>query len=162
MQIGKAGSLLLKGIAGSLLVAMMLLTVVDVVGRYVFSAPVPGAFEATEVMLALAIFAGLPIVTGRGEHVSVRLVVDHLPPAVRRVFDTVCAFLVAVLLAGAAYLLYRRGVSLAAFGDATVLLGIPLAPVAFALMGLCAIASLVGLARLVATCSAKRQRPQQP
>nr|WP_255720680.1 TRAP transporter small permease [Acuticoccus kalidii] len=134
--------------------AMMLLTVVDVVGRYVFNSPVPGAFEATEVMLALSIFAGLPIVTARGDHVTVRLLVDRAPQRVRFVVDRVVELAVALLLAGAAYLLYERGMSLASYGDSTVLLRIPLAPVAFALMGLSAAASLVAAVRFVLQCLA--------
>ncbi|MEO1104340.1 MAG: TRAP transporter small permease, partial [Pseudomonadota bacterium] len=120
MRLGSAGRWLLTATAGILLVGMMGLTVVDVVGRYLFSAPVPGAFEATQIMLALAIFAGLPLVTARGEHVTVRLVLDHLPPRLQGVFDIVAALLVAVLLAGAAYLLFQRGEALARFGDRTV------------------------------------------
>lgn len=140
---------MLTAIAGLLLTAMMLLTTVDVAGRYLFAAPVPGAFEATEIMLALVIFSGLPLVTARGEHVAVRLLVDPLPPRVRVVLDRFGDLLVALALAGAAVLLYRRGASLAAYGDATVLLRIPLAPVAFALMAMSALAALAALVRLV-------------
>jgi TRAP-type C4-dicarboxylate transport system permease small subunit len=131
---------------------MMGLTVVDVVRRYVFNAPIPGAFEATEVMLALAIFAGLPLVTARGGHVQVRLVLDVLPRRQRFVLERAGDLAVALLLAGAAWLLYQRGASLARFGDATVLLRIPLAPVAFALAILSAAASVAGAARLVVKC----------
>lgn len=135
--------------AGLLLTAMMLLTVADVFGRYVLNSPVPGAFEATEIMLALAIFAGLPIVTARGDHVAVRLIVDHLPAPVRRVLDLLADLTVAALLGGAAFLLFQRGDALAAYGDTSVLLRIPLAPVAFALMALSAAASVVAFARFV-------------
>ena len=41
---------LLGVVASVVLLAMMALTVVDVVARYVFSRPVRGAFEVTEVM----------------------------------------------------------------------------------------------------------------
>src|SRR5213594_3686179 len=47
---------------------MMLLTVVDVVARYVFNRPVRGAFEITELMLLVLIFAGLPLVSFADEH----------------------------------------------------------------------------------------------
>ncbi len=50
------------GVAASVvLLAMMLLTVVDVVARNGFSRPVRGAFEVTELMLLVLIFAGLPL-----------------------------------------------------------------------------------------------------
>ena len=49
---------------------MMLLTFVDVVARYVFHRPVRGAFEVTELMLLVLIFAGLPLVSLADEHVT--------------------------------------------------------------------------------------------
>jgi len=59
----------LLGVAASaILLAMMALTVVDVVARYVFSRPVRGAFEVTELMLVVLIFAGLPLVSFSDEH----------------------------------------------------------------------------------------------
>ncbi len=149
MSLDNAGRWLLMAAAGILLVAMMMLTVVDVIGRYLFSAPVAGAFEATEIMLALSIFAGLPIVTARGEHVSVRLLVERLPAPVQKALDVFADLLVAVLLAGSAWLLYERGASLARYGDSTVLLHIPLAPVAFALAALSAVAAVVAVFKVV-------------
>src|SRR5262249_12889415 len=44
------------------------LTFVDVVARYLFSRPVRGAFEVTELMLLVLIFAGLPLVSYADEH----------------------------------------------------------------------------------------------
>lgn len=149
-----AASFLLTAVAGILLLAMMGLTVTDVFRRYVLSDPIPGAFEATEVMLALAIFAGLPLVTARGGHVQVRLVLDALPERARFVMDRVADLCVAVLLAGSAWLLFDRAQSLARFGDATVLLRIPLAPVAYALAALAAGAAVAAGVRFVVKCRA--------
>ncbi|MDQ0314209.1 TRAP transporter small permease [Amorphus orientalis] len=130
-------------IAGVLLFAMMILTVVDVIGRYLFTAPVPGAFEATEVMLVLIVFVGMPIVTGRQEHVSVLLFYDRAPAALVPVLRILSRVLTAVALGVAAWLLYEKGVELAAYGDTTVLLRIPLAPVAYAMAALSAVATVV-------------------
>ena len=59
---------LLGVVASGILLAMMLLTVVDVVARYVFNRPLRGAFEVTELMLLVLIFAGLPLVSFSDEH----------------------------------------------------------------------------------------------
>ncbi|MEM0908528.1 MAG: TRAP transporter small permease [Pseudomonadota bacterium] len=147
--LSRIGRWTLLGASGALLVAMTLLTVVDVVGRYVFNAPLPGAFEATEIMLALAIFAGLPIVTARRDHVRVGLVVDRLPAGAQKVVGAISDLLVAALLLGAAILLFDQGEGLARFGDTTVLLRIKLAPVAYALSLLCAVSALVAAVRFV-------------
>ena len=39
-------------LAATILFFMMLLTAVDVIGRYLFNTPVNGGFEVTEIMLA--------------------------------------------------------------------------------------------------------------
>src|ERR1051326_6769148 len=69
------------GIASSIiLVILMLLTVVDVVSRYLLNAPLRGAFEITELMLLVLIFAGLPLVSHADEHVTMDFI-DRLLPA---------------------------------------------------------------------------------
>ena len=63
---------------------LVVLTVVDVVGRYALSAPAPGATELTEFGVAALVFAALPAVTWRGGHVAVDLLDRFVPPARRR------------------------------------------------------------------------------
>ena len=48
----------------------MLLTYADVIGRYIFNWPLRGAFEITELLLLVLIFAGLPLVSRADEHVT--------------------------------------------------------------------------------------------
>ena len=62
----------LWGVAASaILLAMMGLTFVDVIARYVFNRPLAGAFEVTELLLLVLIFAGLPLVTHAEDRKSV-------------------------------------------------------------------------------------------
>lgn len=136
---------LLHVIAGVLLFTMMILTTVDVIGRYLFTAPVPGAFEATEIMLVLIVFVGLPIVTARNEHVSVLLFYDRAPPFLTPILRSLARVLTAVAMGFAAWLLYGKAVELSAYGDTTVLLRIPLAPVAFAAAALSAATTVVAV-----------------
>ena len=49
--------------ASAILFVLMLVTFVDVVSRYLFNWPLRGAFEVTELMLLVLIFAGLPLVS---------------------------------------------------------------------------------------------------
>ena len=44
-----------------MLFAMMALTFVDVIGRYVVNSPLLGAYELTEVLLALVVFGAVPL-----------------------------------------------------------------------------------------------------
>ena len=87
--------------ASAILFAMMLLTFVDVVARYVFSRPVRGAFEVTELMLVVLIFAGLPLVSYADEHVTMDFIDRLLGPAGRarlqRAVHVACAAIMALL-----------------------------------------------------------------
>lgn len=129
---------------------MMALTFVDVIGRYLFNRSVPGSFEITEIMMAVLIFAGLPLVSHREEHVSVDLV-DHLvAPAVRRVQRRAIEFLSSALLAGLAYLLWRKAQQVAAYGDTTTVLLIRYAPYVYLMAAFLAVTAVVHLFKALA------------
>lgn len=59
-----------------MLIMMVALTFTDVIGRRLFNVPVYGANDITEHMMAIIIFAGLPLLTMQRSHLSVDLL-DH-------------------------------------------------------------------------------------
>ena len=63
----------LMAIVGTTVFLMMAITFIDVAGRYIFSAPIPGGFELIEFLMPLSIFAGLPIITRRRTHIVVSI-----------------------------------------------------------------------------------------
>ncbi|MCF8092874.1 MAG: TRAP transporter small permease [Desulfotignum sp.] len=67
------------------LFAMMCLTVVDVVGRYVFNSPILGAFEITEFMVLVMVFSFLGYAQAQKAHVTVDIVYDKFPANARRI-----------------------------------------------------------------------------
>jgi TRAP-type C4-dicarboxylate transport system permease small subunit len=64
----------LEWIAAVALLAMIAVTTVDVIGRYIFARPLPGAYQIIEVLMAVLIFTGLPLVTASREHLSAGLI----------------------------------------------------------------------------------------
>ena len=52
---------------------MVALTFVDVLGRRFFNTPVFGATDITEHLMAVIVFAGLPLLTARRGHLSIDL-----------------------------------------------------------------------------------------
>ncbi len=66
-----------KSIAAMALFFLMVLTSVDVIGRYVFNSPLTGSTELTEFAVAIVVFAYLPIISWREEHIVVDLL-DNL------------------------------------------------------------------------------------
>ena len=121
-------------VSAVVLMAMMLVTAVDVAGRYLFSRPLAGGFELTEMMLAALIYCGLPLVSKRREHIVIDTFDTFMSKPVKRGFDILADIVCTVALAGLSWLLFRRAIRVAEYGDTTSVLTLPLAPVAY-LMG---------------------------
>lgn len=119
------------GVAAILLFALMIITCVDVGGRYFFNAPLIGAFEMTQIAMALLIYASLPIVTVTDEHVSVDLLDSVLPTRWRRLHRLLLKVICVGVLLLVAWALWRKAESVAASGIYTDSLRIPMAPAAY-------------------------------
>jgi len=78
--------------------AMVVLTFVDVLGRRLFNTPVFGANDITEHLMAIIVFAGLPLLTARRGHLSIDLLDAWLlRPAFRWWHKAVDVLIAAVL-----------------------------------------------------------------
>ncbi len=133
-------------LAAAALFAIMALTAVDVVGRKVFAASVPGALELTELLMVAVIFAGLPLVSLQREHVVFDTLDSRLPPALLRVQRAVIDALCAAALGGLAVLLWLKAGQMASYGDTTAQLKLPVGPFVHAMAVLCALTAAVHLA----------------
>jgi TRAP-type C4-dicarboxylate transport system permease small subunit len=140
---------LLAALAGSLaalaLFGIMALTLVDVAGRKLISTSLPGSLELTELLMVVVIFAGLPLVSLRGEHVVFDSLDPWLEKALRRAQGLVVDLLVAALLLGMAWLMASKAAQMAEFGDTTAQLKIAQAPFVYLMSGLLALTALVHL-----------------
>ena len=137
-------------IAATALFSIMVLTFIDVGGRKLLSTSVPGSLELTELLMVAVIFAGLPLVSLRGEHV----VFDSLDPLIektlRRAQGLVVDLLVSALLLGMAWLMWDKASQMGTFGDTTAQLQIPQSPFVQAMSALLALTALVHLLLAVA------------
>lgn len=76
------------GAAGAgVLFALMLITGIDVIGRYVFQRPLTGAYELSELAMASVVLLGWAYTQAEKAHVDIDLVYKRLPSAVRRFLD---------------------------------------------------------------------------
>lgn len=126
--------------------ALMLLTCADVAGRYFFNSPVWGAFELTEMMLAALIFAGLPLVSLRDDHVTVDLFDPVTPDWLFRIQHIVACVVGVLCTAYLAYRLWIRGGNMIAAGETTAQLKITLGWLTYSmsvLMALTAVALFI-------------------
>lgn len=60
------------------MIAMMFLTTLDVLGRYVFKHPISGTADLTEVMMIVIVFLALSDTATSGGHISVEVVTSQL------------------------------------------------------------------------------------
>lgn len=140
-------------LAAAALFGIMWLTLVDVAGRKAISTSVPGSLELTEMLMVLVIFAGLPLVSLRGEHV----VFDSLDPMlevwVRRAQGLVVDLLCAGALVGVAWLMWTKASNMMEYGDTTAQLKIPQGPFVYVMSVLCGLTALVHLLLILAPTS---------
>jgi TRAP-type transport system small permease protein len=88
---------------------LMVLTAIDVAGRYFFNAPVAGGSYIAAVLMGVMIFAGLPIATVRNEHLRAGLL-EHLFKGRALLVKECFVFLISLTaLAALAYVLWRQG-----------------------------------------------------
>jgi TRAP-type C4-dicarboxylate transport system permease small subunit len=132
------------------LFALMVLRCIDVIGRYGFNAPVPGTSELTGLGLCLLIFGALPLVTAHSEHVSVGLLEAIVGHYSRRLERTMLLATSLAALALMSWRLWVKAGELAAYGDGTSYLNVPLAPFAYFMSVMSALAALIVVLQIVA------------
>jgi TRAP-type C4-dicarboxylate transport system permease small subunit len=141
---------LLGAAASTILMALMLLTVVDVVARYVFNRPLAGAFEVTELMLLVLIFAGLPLVTYADEHAVMdfidRLLSPRAQDALRRAVQVASAAVMFLLT----WLIWLKADRIWAYRDATDVLRILYGPFVYFMAVTIGLAGIIHLYKALA------------
>lgn len=107
-RVGRA----LAVLAGLMIAAMMFITAIDVIGRYFLRISTGIAFQTTEILMGLVIFAGMPLATAAREHVSANFLELLLTTRGRclqaAAIDMICVAIAVVL----AWRVFERGQSL--------------------------------------------------
>ena len=140
----------LTAFASVALLGLMAMTCIDVAGRYFFRSPLPAAYELTTLLMAILIFAGLPVVTGVGAHLKV----DLLEGVAKRFAPLRIAIAIVngvVLLAGLILLivaLEHQSVVMIRYHTQTFYLLWPLAPFAIFMTIMTALAIFAGCYQL--------------
>jgi TRAP-type C4-dicarboxylate transport system permease small subunit len=135
--------------AGTALFALMIVVLLDVLGRNVLNKPLMGGTELTEVLMVVLSFLSFPLLAYRGKHIIVDLFSLPKAPFVRRLELAVTALIGAVvfgLLARQQGVLAMRA---ARSGEATSELHIPLSWVWWLMAAFSVVTVLVMLAGAV-------------
>lgn len=111
---------------GGLFLTLAGMTVVSIVGRAVADAPVPGDFELIQMGCAIGVTACLPYAHLHRGHAMVDLFTARLPRSVRWALDAFGNLVFAVLATILAWRLALGGLDMAAHGESSMILGLPL------------------------------------
>ena len=143
-------------IAAFSILALMLLAVVQILGRLFLNSPVPGFIDITEQAMAIFAFAGVAYCQRVGGHIRMEIVLGTLRGRMLYVSEMIGVIVIAAtvaLLVWGAWFHFDRSWSI---GDSTMDIRLPtwpsklVVPVALSLLFLRLLLQIYGYARLVA------------
>lgn len=133
----------LKWIVSLLLFLMMAITFVDVIGRYLFNAPIFGAAEMIQFLLAGTVFSGLVLVSHSDNHIVVELFSPRIHARIPRLHDFIVVLFSSAGLLVIAYEMGRISLHALELGRTTIVLEWPIALIAVPSTFFCAIAAII-------------------
>jgi TRAP-type C4-dicarboxylate transport system permease small subunit len=122
-------------VAGAMLLALMLLTVIDVVGRSFFNTPFGGTVELTEMAMVVIVYLGFGHAQHEDDHVSVDIVYVNLRRRAQLVLTVFNGFFGVFVIGLLTWNLYQFAATLDGGGYTTAVLKIPQGPVALVGVG---------------------------
>lgn len=114
-----------------LLFGLMLVTVVDVLMRFLFNSPIKGTMELTEIVVAMVVFFSLGMGQIMGNHLEIDFLVNKFPIKVQRVVQIIIYLIGTLLLVLLTWKLFELGVSSMNSGEVKGDLGLPVYIVIF-------------------------------
>ncbi len=128
------------------LLAMVALTFADVIGRRLIGKPIYGSNDITEHLMALVVFAGLPLVTAAGSHLTIDLFDKLVNKPWMAWWRVLISLLVTTVLGVIAWLFVKHGLNATRISEVSQALRVPRAPLYFFMALGCALSALAALA----------------
>ena len=113
-------------LAAWLIAVMMILTVIDVVGRRVFNKPLAGAFELNQLLMLVVTFLAIAYCELLRGHVSVDFIVDKLHQKTQNIIDSITYFIFLVTFAIISWQFALYVVEVFEWGFTTAYFGVPI------------------------------------
>lgn len=132
-------------IAGVFFCVEMVMSTVSVIGRVLFSMPVPGDFELVQLLSAMGVALCLPYCQLRKGHVFVDFFTLWAPGGLKRVLDAIAALLLAAISFLLAWRVWDGMLEMREYGEASMVIALPIwwgyLPIipAFVLLGIAAL-----------------------
>ncbi len=135
-------------VSGAAILAMMLVTCADVIGRRI-GFPLQGAYDIVRLVGGVAIATALPLTTAVKGHVAIEYFFHRLGPGGRAAVDALMRTLQTGAFLFAAFAFYRRGVRLFLGGEATPTLRLPIFWLAWLVAAMCLLTAFISLYHLL-------------
>jgi TRAP-type C4-dicarboxylate transport system permease small subunit len=132
LKIALKSSKFLNAVGGVILVLMMLLTVVDVILRYL-GKPITGTYELMGFSGALVIGFAIAQASLDDAHISVDILTERLSPMRKEILLITTKLIGLVLFALISWALFMKGHDLYKTGEVSLTLRVPYYPVAYGL-----------------------------
>jgi TRAP-type transport system small permease protein len=118
-------------VAGALIVAVMLFTVYNILGRWLLNAPFRGTVELTQLAMLAIVYLSFACAQQQDDHIAVDLLYQRFGARGRAVLDVIAAVLSVGILGLLVWRLYAYSGVLQSGGRTTAARGIPLYPFAY-------------------------------
>lgn len=128
------------------LLGMVALTFADVIGRRIVGKPIYGANDITEHLMALVVFAGLPLVTAAGAHLTIDLLDKFVNRPWMGWWRVLVSLLVTAILGLIAWLFLKHGFNASKISEVSQALRAPRAPLYFFIATSCALSAIAAFA----------------
>jgi C4-dicarboxylate transporter, DctQ subunit len=142
-------SLFIERIAAIMLAAITILIVASAIGRYLFTAPIPDAFDLSRLLIGAAIMWGFASVGYRGSHIKVELFAEMLPDRYRRAVDLFAWTVLLIFTVLLCWKMLGRVLSAQASGESTMDLRLAAWPIMAVIWAGVGVSIFTILARLV-------------
>lgn len=148
-------------VAGATLFVLMAMTFTDVILRSLFNAPLRIATELTHIFMAIIVFAALPVISWRGEHIVVDLLDPYTTGLAERVRDISVNLLSGLALLWPAWRVMELAARSRSYGDVTEYLHIPQFYIEYFIAVMTALTALAFIARGLLFAFAPRRLPER-
>lgn len=135
-------------IAAAAMMAIMLVTVLDVFLRYVFNRPLLGTIEITEYLMVVLCFLAIAFCALDRGHVTVDLVVQGLKRTWQTFYEILGYLLCLVLYVPMTFIYIPEAIDVQRGGEESEILGIPASPFYVVVIIGCALVTIVLLIEL--------------
>lgn len=130
-------------IAGGILILIVAgIVTTSVVGRWLFSKPIPADYEFVEIGIGVAVFAFLPYTQLRNGHIAVDTFTQRLPAKVNAVIDAVWDLVLAAFLGFFAWGLVSGAQESFQYNETMVQVSWPIWPI-WPVYAICAVLAVV-------------------